>query len=61
MKMILTSNHSILDLQSVLIQCTKGLDADEMALLDHDISLVNAQELLPEVLNSSSTVWKVEN
>jgi len=59
MKMSLTSEYSVLDLQS-LTQC-KGLDGDEMALLDHDISLVNAQELLREVLNSSSTVWKLEN
>jgi hypothetical protein len=59
MKMSLTSDPSVLDLQS-LTQC-KGLDADEMALIDNDISLVNAQELLWEVLNSSSTVWKVES
>ena len=58
MQMSLTSDYSVSDLQS-LTQC-KGLDADEMALLDHDISLANAEELLREVLNSSSTVWKVE-
>jgi hypothetical protein len=58
--MSLTKDRSLQAEKSKALAECKGLDTNELELLNHDISLLDAREILRSQLNDSDSYWRVE-